>query len=135
MQQIDGALYGTATGNFGGSVFKITNNGTFTTLHSFAGADGSDPHGRLMGDGLGGPNTAISNLKLCGTTSAGGAFNAGTIFCITLGGVFTLVHSFEPSTEGSGPTAPLIDGGGSPFIGLAGITPTGGKANVGTVFR
>ena len=45
-----GIFYGTTIGGEGntGSVFSITEDGSFTTLHFFEGADGDFPYGRLV---------------------------------------------------------------------------------------
>src|ERR1039458_2600712 len=65
--------YGTASG---GTIFKITPEGTLTTLYSFTGrADGGIPLGGLVQG---------TNGSLYGTTSSGGASNAGTIFSLAL---------------------------------------------------
>ena len=76
-----GNLYGTTYkgGNADlGTVFRISANGQFKTLHSFAGgAEGARPTGRLIPDASG---------NLYGTTSAGGSANSGTIFKLTLKG-------------------------------------------------
>ena len=45
---------------------------TFTTLHSFNGADGQAPNNIFLVQGFDG--------KLYGTTEAGGAYHAGTVF-------------------------------------------------------
>jgi uncharacterized repeat protein (TIGR03803 family) len=74
-------LYGTtqfggSTGN--GTVFAVTTNGaTFTTLYSFNGADdGSSPYAGLV----------LSNNRLYGTATKGGAPALGTVFSLSVGG-------------------------------------------------
>jgi uncharacterized repeat protein (TIGR03803 family) len=71
----DGNLYGTtySGGSNGcGTVFRFKPSGAFTTLHSFAGGqEGAGPMGALVQ----GPDG-----NLYGTTSKGGAKNAGTVF-------------------------------------------------------
>ena len=81
VQSEDGDFYGTtfqggvgynrtaSTGN--GTVFKITTNGTLTTLHFFNGANGSRPLGGLLQG---------SDGNFYGTTVGGGAYDGGTIF-------------------------------------------------------
>src|SRR5262249_55117794 len=63
----DGNYYGT-TENGGqsqfGTVFRIAEDGTYTTLFSFNGANGATPMGRLA---------AVQNGTLYGTTLNGGA--------------------------------------------------------------
>jgi uncharacterized repeat protein (TIGR03803 family) len=55
IQASDGNFYGTATGGFGdnfpynyGTVFKMTPDGTLTTLVTFHGTNGSSPYGSLV---------------------------------------------------------------------------------------
>ena len=63
----DGNLYGTTrTGgtNDLGTVFRLSPAGTFTTLYSFAGSDGSFPCGTL---------TPTSNGRFVGATQVGGS--------------------------------------------------------------
>ncbi len=72
-------LYGTtfAGGSSGnGTVFAINTDGTgYTNLYSFGGTpDGAHPYGELVASGS----------KLYGTTFYGGAFGAGTVFCLSL---------------------------------------------------
>jgi uncharacterized repeat protein (TIGR03803 family) len=86
----DGNLYGTTrlggTGAYtydgGGTVFKITANGTLTTLYNFCSqsgcTDGSSPYAGLI---------QASDGSLYGTTS-------GTVFKITPTGTLTTLHSF-----------------------------------------
>jgi uncharacterized repeat protein (TIGR03803 family) len=67
VQGFDGSLYGTTTsggGNNDGTVFKVTPEGTLTTLHSFGdGTDGLYPYAGLV---------QATNGKLYGTTTEGG---------------------------------------------------------------
>jgi uncharacterized repeat protein (TIGR03803 family) len=72
-------LYGTAEGggaNAFGTVFGVNTNGTFTTLHNFAGypSDGDSPYAGLI----------LSGNTLYGTTFLGGTFGEGTVFSLTL---------------------------------------------------
>jgi uncharacterized repeat protein (TIGR03803 family) len=73
----NGTLYGTtyAGGSANlGAVFALKANGSVTTLHSFAGGtDGASPVSDLIMDSRG---------ELYGTTSVGGAANAGTVYAI-----------------------------------------------------
>jgi uncharacterized repeat protein (TIGR03803 family) len=81
----NGNLYGTTTlgGSGYGVVFELvapaTSGGAWreVTLHQFAGAptDGSAPLGSLL---------LIGGTKLFGTTSLGGANNAGTVFSVVI---------------------------------------------------
>src|ERR1039458_2521717 len=97
VQGTDGNFYGT-THNGGtsgdGTVFKITPNGTLTTLHSFQGypTDGSLPNTGLV-QGTDG--------SFYGTTSKDGVNGGyGTVFKITPAGMLITLHTFN-GTEGS----------------------------------
>lgn len=112
-----------------GTVFKITPQGSLTTLYSFCSqagcADGSLPIAGLVQG---------SDGNLYGTTSSGGtgcAINqrlCGTIFKITPGGTFTSLHSFTNADDTGNPFAALIEGVDGNFYGTASGPP-------GTVFR
>jgi len=140
VQATDGNFYGT-TGYGGasdtcafsgftsgcGTIFKITQEGTLTTLHSFDSTDGSSPQGGLVQG---------TDENFYGTTSAGGTNNScpsgcGTIFKITPAGALTTLHSFD-GTDGAGPRAGLIQATDGNFYG----TTAGGGANgQGTIFK
>jgi uncharacterized repeat protein (TIGR03803 family) len=120
----NGVLYGT-TLNGGtsdiGTVFKITTNGAFTSLHSFTGGDdGGYPYGGLL----------LRNGLLYGTSSSG-TNSAGTVFKITTNGVITGLYSFM-GADGSAPQAGLVQGTDGSFYGT---TYGGGAGVLGTVFR
>jgi uncharacterized repeat protein (TIGR03803 family) len=89
VQATDGNLYGTASGGGakgGGTIFRISPSGTFTTLYSFCSqvgcADGSAPSASLVQGTYG---------ILYGTTAFGGLSNSfcplgcGTIFSLSVG--------------------------------------------------
>lgn len=110
----------------GGTVFKVTRTGQETVLHSFSGqgVDGLSPYGGVITDAAG---------NLYGTTSFGGAFDAGTVFRLDKIGKETFLYSFgTPTGDGLVPTAGLVmDASGN----LYGTTLEGGTANLGTVFE
>jgi len=102
VQARDGHLYGTTPGsgaNSNGTLFRITTNGTFTTLYSFSGGDGNDPEGGLV-------QAADNNLY--GTTSKGGSGTNGTVFRVTTDGTLTTVYSFTGWNDGAAPNAGLV---------------------------
>jgi uncharacterized repeat protein (TIGR03803 family) len=71
-----GGLHNLGTGQNRGTVFRITPAGRETVLYSFAGgSDGSEPYAGLI-EG--------SDGNFYGTTSIGGANNAGTVFKLVL---------------------------------------------------
>ena len=121
----DGLLYGTTSsdGSYGdGAVFSLNKDGSnFQTLHHFEGwpADGSAPHGGLV-EGLDG--------ALYGTTTFGGASNAGCVFKLNKDGSdYSLLYSFgADDTDGETPVATLTI---SHTGGLYGCTSEGGITN------
>jgi uncharacterized repeat protein (TIGR03803 family) len=137
-QAANGNFYGTTLigGAYGfGTVFKITPNGTLSTLHSFGGSDGSDPSPVLV---------EASDGKFYGTTEAGGANEScgffgltgcGTIFTITTEGSLTTLYNFcslSECADGGSPSAGLIQAADGAFYGT---TPVGGANESGTVFK
>jgi uncharacterized repeat protein (TIGR03803 family) len=131
IQATDGDLYGTTVsgGAFSdrGTVFRMTLDGAMTVLHSFAGdtEDGAFPQAALI---------QATDGNFYGTTQAGGAFNAGTVFRMAAGGSgYTILHHFAgPPGDGSSPVAALIQGTDGNFYGT---TLQGGSGNGGTVFQ
>ncbi len=132
----DGNFYGTTSlggAHQNGTVFKITSNGTLTTLHSFSDEiDGINP-----GTGL----VQANDGSFYGATEDGGPNGpyGGTIFRITAAGALTTVYSFcsQPNcADGWGPSALVQASDGS----LYGTTGLGGNNNdcdhgCGTVFK
>ena len=131
IQATDGNFYGTTSrggtsnncGSGCGTVFKMTAGGSLTTLHSFDLSDGQVPVAGLV-QGTDG--------SFYGTASGGGAggSNGGTVFKITAGGTFTLLHTFN-STDGYSPRGGLVQGRDGNFYGT---TSGGGAHGQGTVF-
>src|ERR1039457_67276 len=132
VQAANGDLYGTTYGggtNGHGTVFKITQGGTLTTLYSFCSqttcTDGETPFAGLV---------QAADGDLYGTTIDGANGN-GTIFKITPGGTLTTLYSFCSQTncrDGGQPNAGLVqDTNGD----LYGTTDYGGGAASGTLFR
>jgi uncharacterized repeat protein (TIGR03803 family) len=125
----DGNFYGTAAyggSNGVGTVFKMSTSGVFTLLCSLRtnNIDGQHLEAALV-EG--------SDGDFYGTTAYGGASGGGTVFKITPTGVLTTLRSFTGSgTDGSEPTAPLIQGPDGNFYGT---TAYGGTRGSGTVFR
>jgi uncharacterized repeat protein (TIGR03803 family) len=133
IQAADGNFYGTqgslasGCGTGGGNIFKMTADGSVTTLHPFS------------------PNllTAVSRLiqasdgTFYGTADHGGADPDtgpnGSVFKMTSDGTFTVLHLFDGATEGSNPSgAALVQAADR---ALYGITSAGGTGGGGSVFR
>ncbi len=115
----DGDFYGAAAQE----VFKITPDGTPTTLYTFCShlpcPDGMSPLAGLI-------QAADGNLY--GTTSAGGAGNNGTVFKMTTDGEIATLYSFCPQggcPRGGGPQAGLVQGSDGDLYGTT----------LGTVFK
>jgi uncharacterized repeat protein (TIGR03803 family) len=149
IQASDGNFYGTtyhggANGDYG-TVFRITPDGTLTTLYSFCSqsdcTDGERPAASLI---------QATDGNLYGTTTYGGANGyicgegCGTVFEITPSGTLTTLYSFCSQAgclDGADPYAALIQGTDGNFYG---ITVEGGANSCivgttnygcGTLFR
>lgn len=136
VQGTDGNLYGTTnhggSAHGGGTVFKITPQGTLTTLYNFCSqsncADGVQPDAGLV-QGTSG--------NFYGTTLGGGGYfgcpigSCGTVFKIASEGTPTTLHSFD-LTDGANPQAGLIQATNGDFYGT---TLYGGTNSEGTLFR
>jgi len=127
MMNAKGTLFGTTSAGGTaalGAVFQMSGRGTQKVLHSFqGGADGATPNGGVIEDAKG---------TLFGTTTAGGAAGAGTVYSLR-GQTETVLYSFAGGTsDGMAPQAGLVqDASGN----LYGTTTAGGAAGNGTVFE
>jgi uncharacterized repeat protein (TIGR03803 family) len=104
-----------------GTVFKVTTNGTLTTLFSFTNNNELSPSASLiLGD----------DGNFYGTTSGGW----GTVFNVTTSGTLTMLFSFGQGggTLGSGQISSLTLGSDGNFYGTANA---GGYNHSGTVFQ
>jgi uncharacterized repeat protein (TIGR03803 family) len=118
-------FYGTTSlgGSSGdGTVFKVTPNGTLTTLVSFNGANGNSPWGGL---------TLGKDGNFYGTTQRGGSSGNGTVFRVTTNGTLTTLVSFN-GANGQNPEDTLTLGNDGNFYGTA---QYGGSSGYGTVFK
>ncbi len=131
IQGTDGNNYGTTVrgGVYDqGTVFKVTPDGTVTTLYTFCSqtncTDGAKPLAGLVQVGE----------NFYGTTESGGANGRGTVFEVTPGGQLTTLYSFcsqTGCTDGVRPSAGLVQAGGN-FYGTA---EDSGANGGGTVFE
>jgi uncharacterized repeat protein (TIGR03803 family) len=141
-------LYGTTQGGgfYGsGTVFAVNTDGTgFTNLYNFSAtsphtsstsistnSDGADPAGGLV----------LCGNTLYGTTAAGGANGAGTVFAVDTDGTgFTNLYTFTAlsalayyggtNSDGAYPFSGLVLSGNT----LYGTTTEGGSSGGGTVY-
>ncbi len=123
-----GNLYGTTTNGGGASnagvVFKVDPTGHETVLYSFTGGnDGGYPDAGVIRDAAG---------CLYGTTSSGGASNAGVVFKVDTSGHERVLYSFTGGADGGSPYAGVIRDSAS---NLYGTTDFGGTAGLGVVFK
>lgn len=124
----DGNYYGTIPfytpeGNdHAGSVFKLTPDGTLTTLHQFSGPDGNAPSALIQ----------ASDGDFYGTTYQGGSNGYGTVFRITPDGNLTTLHHFA-AAEGTFPATALLEASDGNFYGTT--TASAGGQGGGTVFK
>ncbi len=147
-QAIDGSFWGTTSGAFpgeapssprkgikgtttdAGTIFRMTPDGTLTTLYSFCSQtnclDGSAPFSGLVKG---------SDGNFYGTTGRGAdqscVNGCGTVFQITPGGTFSTLYSFS-GPDGGTPVGRLLTGLDG---NLYGTTYTGGTNGQGTVYR
>ncbi len=122
----DGALYGTTQrkGLYdAGTVFRLTRTGELSTVHAFTG----DVGGLAPVAGL----TLAGDGAFYGTTILRGQFDRGTVFRVTPGGAFAVLHSFTDGAGGAYPEDRLLLGPDGHLYGKAGsvvfkVTTTGG---------
>jgi uncharacterized repeat protein (TIGR03803 family) len=143
IQVADGSFYGTTVNgstNHGvgdhcdygcGTIFKITPEGTETTLYDFCSLadcrDGALPHGAALVQAI--------DANLYGTTESGGAHGRGTVFKISATGALTTLYSFcsqSDCADGATPSSGLVQATDGSFYGT---TYHGGVHNRGTVFK
>jgi uncharacterized repeat protein (TIGR03803 family) len=121
-----GTLYGTTNGcgaHGYGTVYKLTQSGTETTLHSFGSTDGEAPFAGVVLDEAG---------NIYGTTNGGGTHRCGTVYKLTQSGTETILHSFGGPTEGCFPMGGVVLGKNNV---LYGTTFLGGAHGYGTVYK
>ncbi|MGA7927969.1 MAG: choice-of-anchor tandem repeat GloVer-containing protein [Candidatus Sulfotelmatobacter sp.] len=141
VQGPDGNFYGTTqSGGINnpycasgcGTVFKITPQGTLTSLYSFCSepncADGASPGAGLA---LGSDGNFYGTTELAGANAIEPSAVAGTIFKITPGGLLTTLYSFcakANCADGQGPQEALVQGKNGDFYGTT-------SGNYGTIFK
>jgi len=137
IQATDGSFYGTTAGGGAssactvqyagcGTVFKITQRGTLTTLHSFIGSDGAWPTAGLV---------QSSDGDFYGATSDGGGNNLnrdGTAFKITSAGSLTTLYTFHVHGNGAFPIGGLVE---ATDKSVYGTTESSGGGAAGTIYQ
>jgi uncharacterized repeat protein (TIGR03803 family) len=132
VQGSDGGLYGVTSGGgpyYGGTVFRITTNGTFSVIHALnPNLDGDDSMASLI---LG------SDGNLYGTTQYGSPAGNGSVFQITTNGVLTVLYSFMGGSfgDGSGVTAPVLQAPSGNLYGAAAGSGHGPSNGSGAIFE
>jgi uncharacterized repeat protein (TIGR03803 family) len=106
-----GQLHGTTTwgGQYGsGTVFRMTPEGTMTTLANLSWSTGTQPEGALF---------EAKDGSFYGTARQNGLYKSGAIFVVTAEGVLrTLVH-FDGQNDLKHPAAGLVQGRDGDFYG------------------
>jgi uncharacterized repeat protein (TIGR03803 family) len=121
----DGRLYGTFPNpeSTSGSDFSMSLAGSLQVTHLFGSeAGGVNPFAGL---------TLGSDGNFYGATGGGGSAQYGTLYRISPGGTFTILHNFLGGSDGSGPlSAPILAADGN-FYG----TTAGTVATPATVYK
>jgi len=107
-----------------GNIYKLTPDGTFSVLHNFNWDDGANPASNLIRDRKTG--------DFYGSTNAGGANGAGTIFRFTPDSTVTTLYSFTGGADGYVPEGRLLRDRHGNFYGT---TYAGGADGMGVVYR
>lgn len=123
-----------------GTLFKMTPNGKFTTIHTFKGTDGMYPESGLVRDSKGNLFGAamFGGIRTCRAVGNrnNNAPGCGTIFKVDVHGKYTVLHTFSNHKDGAGPLGLIIDSEDN----LYGIASGGGDHNgnpfgYGTIFK
>src|SRR5262249_43940058 len=109
-----------------GTVFRVTTNGTLTTLAHFNNSNGAYPRGALAL----GPDGNFYGTTESGANN-GDPFGHGTVFRVTSNGILATLAWFS-GTNGEHPLAGLVLGPDGSFYGT---TLGGGSIGYGTVFK
>ena len=125
----NGNIFGTTVfggANGAGTVWELSSTGTYSLLYSFGDSltDGSGPVAGV---------TIDSHGNLFGTTRAGGANGAGTVWEISSSNTYSVLYSFGASTtDANDPSAGVtVDASGN----LYGVTEFGGANGKGAVWE
>lgn len=127
IQANNGVLYGTTsfggTKGGGGTIYRITTNGTFSSLYGFSNGEEAVPDALVQG----------ADGSLYGTSL--GVGSGGTVFKLNAGGTYTLLHTFclqSGCPDGYPPDGGLTQGTDGSLYGTA---LNGGSGSGGTLFQ
>jgi len=128
----DGSFYGTTSrgGSAGmGTLFRMTPDGTVSTLHDFAGSpeDGWDPQDQPVVDAEGN----VYGTTTCGGDPEDGAHCGGTLYRRSRSGAYEVLHAFRSREGGYHPLSAPTRVGQSLF----GTTLAGGNGDFGVLYR
>jgi uncharacterized repeat protein (TIGR03803 family) len=140
VQARDGNFYGTtsAGGAAGlGTVFRITSDGTFETVHAFTSSEGTasslglvvDADGNLYGTGRG-AGRADGGFTLGNEIFSNNGSSLGSVFQVNPSGALTVLHRFSGGRDGANPAFRLIQGRDGNFYGT-----TNGQIGSSSVFK
>jgi uncharacterized repeat protein (TIGR03803 family) len=123
-----GALFGGTfsggTGNLG-TVYELKPTGKEVVLYSFSASDNVS----FLCD----PLTLAADGALYGTAanSQNDSYGTSVLFKVTTARTFTILHTFDPATEGTKVSGPLLLNTNGTFYG---VTETGGTGGGGTLY-
>ena len=123
-----------------GTLFKMTANGKFTTIHQFNGTDGMYPESGLVRDSKGNLYGAavFGGIRACRAVGNGRNFapGCGTIFKVDAQGKYTVLHTFGNHKDGAGPLGLIIDSEDNLYgIASGGGNHEGNPYGYGTIFK
>lgn len=131
VQGPDGNLWGTTSFNNNnttyGTIYKVTLNGSLTTVHTFTGPDGQFPAAELV---LADDGNLYGTLS---TGTSGGGASSGAVYSITTAGSYKIIYSFKFTDPGSSPKTALIKAKDGNFYGTTSSGQNGFPG--GTVFK
>ena len=109
-----GVLALSAKSYAGGAIYRWNQDGSFSIVHDFAGAEGSSPFGELMGVDA---ESLVSNGLLAGATRSSGPNGTGTVYlCDTRRATTSVIYAFRNTDS---PLAGgLIQGRDGSFYGV-----------------
>ncbi len=123
-----------------GTLFKMTANGKFTTIHTFKGTDGMYPESGLVRDTKGNLYGAamFGGIRTCRAVGnhINNAPGCGAIFKVDVDGKYTVLHTFSNHKDGAGPLGVIIDSEDNLYgIASGGGDHHGNPFGYGTIFK